>query len=118
METRSPERGVFFSGAAGNGKRWLDFLRGPRIVERCHLHRFLGNALLGAVLAALEFPSLLKDLFEGFLAVRKGDPGIFVPVGAPEPDREIPRHESYPRNLIIHVCRESGGGHRVAFPER
>src|SRR5258708_38056839 len=118
-DTLAGARCFLFGGCReGNSKRWLDFLRGPRVVERGDLHCFLGNALLGAVLATLEFPSLLKDLFEGFLAVRKGNPGVAVPTRAPEPDGEVPRHESYPRILMIHVCRECGGGHRVAFPER
>jgi hypothetical protein len=35
-----------------------------RIIEGGDFHGFLRNALLGAVLAALKFPSLLENLFE------------------------------------------------------
>ena len=68
-----------------------------------------------AVLAALEFPSLLKDLFEGFLAVRKGDPGVAVPARAPEPDGKVPKHVSSPRILMIPVCRRPGSWPRSGF---
>jgi hypothetical protein len=81
-----------------------------RIVERGDLHGLLRNALLGAVLAALKVPSLLKHLFEGFLTVGKRDPGVTIPVRAPEPDGEVPRHENSLRNLMIPVWRASGGG--------
>jgi len=70
------------------------------------------------MLAALEVPSLLQDLFEGFLAVRKGDPRVAVPTRTPEPDGEVPRHERSLRVLMIPVCRESGGGHRTDFLEK
>jgi hypothetical protein len=63
-----------------------------RIVEGGDFHRFLRDALLGAVFAALEIPSLLEDLFEGLLAVGKSDPGVTVPMRTTEPDGEVPRH--------------------------
>ena len=86
-------------------------MRGLRIVEWGDLHGLLGDASLRAVLAALEVPSLLKYLFEGFLTVGKRDPGVTIPVRAPEPDGEVPRHENSPRNLMIPVCPGSSGGH-------
>jgi len=66
-----------------NGIRFGGFWRGARIVERGDFHGFLGNALLGAVLATLEFPSLLEDFCEGFLAVGESDPGVAVSFRAP-----------------------------------
>jgi len=79
------------SGREGDGKRNRRW-RGLRIVEGGDFHRFFGDALLRAVFAALKIPSLLEDLFEGFLAVGKSDPGVTVPMRATEPDGEIPRH--------------------------
>jgi len=78
----------------------------------------LGNSFLLAVLAALEVPSLLKNLFKGFLATRKRDPGVTVPARTPEPDSEVPRHESFVPILMIPVCRESGSRPPGAFLER
>ncbi len=66
------------------------------------------------MLATLKFPSLLEDLLEGFLAVGKGDPGVGVAVWTPEADGEVPRHVSFPRILMIPVCREPAGG----FPRK
>src|SRR5439155_12370881 len=112
--------GYFFLGDRGerDGRGWLGFLRGIRILEGSYLHDFLGNSFLLAVLAALEVPSLLKNLFKGFLAVRKGDPGVTVPSRTPEPDSEVARHKSSLRILMIPVCRESGCGPPGAFLER
>jgi hypothetical protein len=93
-------------------------LRRARIVEGGDFHRFLGNALLWAVFAALEFPSLLKDLLEGFLAVGKGDPGVAVPFRAPEPDGKVPRHERFPRIFMIPVCGMAAAGSGVTFLEK
>jgi hypothetical protein len=93
-------------------------LWGARIVEGSDFHCFLGNSLLGAVLAALEFPSLLKDLFEGFLAIRKCDPGVAVPFRAPEPDGKVPRHERFPRIFMIPVCGMGDGQRRGDFPRK
>src|SRR5260370_1419848 len=99
-------------GRKGDSKRGRRFLRGSRIVEGGDLHCFLRNALLWAVLAALKVPSLLKDLFEGFLAVGKGDPGVAIPERAPEPNGETPRHGSSLRLLMIPV-RQMKGRKRV-----
>jgi len=120
MWMRSPERGVFFTGVAAKrkGRRRRCIFRGPRIVEGGYLHDFLGNSFLEAVFAAFEVPGLLKDLFEGFLAVRNGDPGVAVPARTPEPDGEVPRHESSLRIVMIPVCRESCGGPCVSFPRK
>jgi hypothetical protein len=60
---------LYGGGRKRKGNRRRRILRGPRIVERCYLHDFLGNSFLEAVFAALEVPSLLEELFEGFLAV-------------------------------------------------
>jgi len=117
---RSPERGVFFTGVAGKG-RAVDagvFCEGRGSSRGCYLHDFLGNSFLEAVFAALEVPGLLEDLFEGFLAVRNSNPGVAVPARTPEPDGEVPRHESSLRIVMIPVCRESCGGPRVGFPRK
>ena len=102
--------GSFFcrGGREGDGKRYGCFWRGLRIVKGGDFHCFLGNALLRAVFAALEFPSLLEDLFEGFLSVGKSDPGVAVPVRATEPDGEVPRHVRFLRNLMIPAQRVEG----------
>jgi len=84
-------------------------LRGRRFVERSHLDDFPGDALLGAVLATLEILGLLKDLVEGFFAIRKSNPGVAVPVGTTEPDSKISGHASFLRILIIPVSRLAGG---------
>jgi hypothetical protein len=95
--------GYFLCGGGweGKGKRGLGSSSGPRIVERGNLHCLLGNPLLGAVLTALKFPGLPEDLLKGFLAIGEGDPGVIVPVRAPEPDGEVSRHESSVRLLMI-----------------
>ncbi|OLE47401.1 MAG: hypothetical protein AUG46_06650 [Acidobacteria bacterium 13_1_20CM_3_58_11] len=93
-------------------------MRGTRLLEGGYLHDFLGNSFLLAVLAALEVPSLLKNLFKGFLAIRKGDPGVTVPARTPESDSEVPRHESSVPILMIPVCRESRSRPPGAFLER
>src|SRR5882757_11251719 len=93
-----------------NGIRFGGFWRGARIVERGDFHGFLGNALLGAVLATLEFPSLLEDFCEGFLAVGESDPGVAVSFRAPEANGEVPRHESSLRNLMIPARSVEGRG--------
>src|SRR5712692_3913710 len=95
-------------GREGDCKRCGCFWRGLRIVEGGDFHCLLGNALLRAVFAALEIPSLLEDLFEGFLTVGKSDPGVAVPVRATEPDGEVPRHVSSLRNLMIPAQRVEG----------
>jgi hypothetical protein len=109
---------LYGGGRKGEGRRRRRILRGPGIVEGRYLHDFLGNSFLETVFAALEVPSLLEDLFEGFLAVRNGDPGVAVPARTPEPDGEVPRHESSLRILMIPVCRESSGGPPEGFPRK
>jgi len=76
----------------GHGIRYWSLGLGWGIVDGGDFHGFLRNALLRAMFAALEFPGLLEDLLEGFLAVRKGDPGVAVSFRAPEADGKVPRH--------------------------
>jgi len=65
---RSLERGVFFAEWPGRGQQRKRVLAGLRIVEGGDFHRFLRDACWGRV-RALKIPSLLEDLFEGFLTV-------------------------------------------------
>jgi hypothetical protein len=88
------------------------------IVDGGDFHAFLRNTLLRAMLAALEFPGLLEDLLEGFLAVRKSNPGVAISFRAPEPDGKIPRHERSPRIFMIPVCGRCDGGSGVTFLEK
>src|SRR5258708_29762828 len=97
----------FFQAEDGiRDRRW----RGFRIVEGGDFHCFLRNAVLRAVFAALEVPGLLEYLFEGFLTIQKGDPGIAVPLRAPEPDSEVPRHEISLHKFMIPARPAPGGG--------
>jgi len=72
---------LYGGGRKGKGRRRRRILRGPRVVEGCYLHDFLGNSFLEAVSSALEVPSLLEDLFKGFLAFANGDQESLSPRG-------------------------------------
>jgi hypothetical protein len=114
------------AGNSLSGGRWkrnreggLGLLRGPRILKSRNFHHFFRNSQLDAVLAALELPSLLKNLLERFLAVRNGDPRVAVALWTSEPNGKASRHERPLRNSIIPADGEVGGAPcRLAVVEK